>query len=65
MIYLNYTNFDSETQERLISISKKEVHQRYGKELISYAHKYQINYDQLLEEKAILNLYNYDFVFKM
>ena len=65
MIYLNYTNLDSETQEHLISISKKEVHRRYGKELMSYAQKHHVNYEQLLEEEAIRNLYTYHFVFKM
>ena len=37
MIYLNYTNLDKETQERLLSMSKKEVENRFGKQLKSYA----------------------------
>ena len=65
MIYLNYTNLDSETQERLLSMSKKEVENRFGKQLKSYAQQHYVNYDTLLEEEAIRNLYNYNFVFKM
>jgi len=65
MVYLNYTNLDSETQEGLLSMSKKEVENRFGKQLKSYAQHHYINYDTLLEEEAIRNLYNYNFVFNM
>ncbi len=65
MVYLNYTNLDSETQERLLSMSKKEVENRFGKQLKSYAQQQDVNYDTLLEEQAIRNLYNYDFIFNM
>ncbi|MAO37916.1 MAG: hypothetical protein CMP12_18780 [Zunongwangia sp.] len=65
MIYLNYTNLDKETQERLLSMSKEEVEHRFGKQLKNYAQQHYINYDTLLEEEAIRNLYNYNFVFNM
>lgn len=65
MIYLNYTNLDKETQERLLSMSKEEVENRFGKQLKNYAQQQDVNYDILLEEEAIRNLYNYDFVFNM
>ena len=65
MIYLNYTNLDSETQERLLSMSKNEVENRFGKQLKNYAQQHSVNYDKLLEEEAIRNLYNYNFVFHM
>ena len=65
MVYLNYTNLDSETQEGLLSMSKKEVENRFGKQLKSYAQQQDVNYDTLLEEQAIRNLYNYDFIFNM
>ncbi|WP_245758685.1 hypothetical protein [Zunongwangia mangrovi] len=65
MGYLSYTKLDSETQEGLISMSKKEVEIRFGKQLKSYAQHHCANYDKLLEEQTIRNLYNYYFVFKM
>ncbi|MCL6219957.1 hypothetical protein [Zunongwangia pacifica] len=65
MIYLNYTNLDKETQERLLLMSKKEIENRFGKQLKNYARQQEVNYDTLLEEEAIRNLYNYDFVFNM
>ena len=63
MIRLNYNNLDQETQERLLQQSKKEVEQKYGNQLLKYATQNQKNYDALLEEEAIRNLYNLKFIF--
>ncbi|SDQ90155.1 hypothetical protein [Flagellimonas zhangzhouensis] len=37
MVYLNFTNLDSETQERLLSDSKEDVESRSGTELRQFA----------------------------
>ena len=63
MIYLNYNNLDCKTQERLLQQSRKEIEERHGKELHKYAVNYQKDYDAVLEEEAIRNLYNYKFIF--
>jgi hypothetical protein len=63
MVYLNYNNLDGETQERLLKQSKTEIEERHGKELRIYAVNNQMEYDTLLEEEAIRNLYNYKFIF--
>ncbi|WP_108424537.1 hypothetical protein [Flagellimonas amoyensis] len=65
MIYLNFTNLDSETQERLLSSSKEDVESRSGAELRQFAETHDKDYDTLLEEEAMRNLYHYDFVFNM
>ena len=65
MVYLNFTNLDSETQERLLSESKEDVESRSGTELRQFAKNHDKDYDVLLEEEAMRNLYNYDFVFNM
>jgi len=65
MAYLNYTNLDTETQQRLVSVSKKDVEQKFGNDLKRYAKEYHIEYDTLLEEEAIRNLYSYDNVFNI
>lgn len=65
MIFLNYNNLDAETQEYLLGKSKKEVLIKYGKELKTYAVENHIEYETLLEEEAIKNLYNYTFVFNV
>lgn len=65
MVYLNYNNLDEATQKRLLSMSKKDVESRLGEQLKHYAREHVINYDSLLEEEAIRNLYNYDYVFNI
>ena len=63
MVYLNYNNLDGETQERLLKQSRKEIEEKHGKELHMYAVNYQKDYNVVLEEEAIRNLYNYKFIF--
>jgi hypothetical protein len=65
MVYLNYNNLDNDTQLHLISKSKKDVEKRFGEQLRNYAKEHDVNYDTLLEEEAIRNLYNYKYVFKI
>jgi len=63
MIYLNYTNLDTETQERLLSNSKADVEQRMGKDLKAFAIRHHLVYEDVLYEEAVKNLYSYKFVF--
>ena len=65
MVYLNFTNLDSETQERLLSESKEDVESRSGTELCRFAETDDKDYEALLGDEAMRNLYNYDFVFNM
>lgn len=65
MVYLNYTNLDEATQERLLSMSKKEVESRFGKQLKNYAKEHFVNYQTLLKEEAIRNLFNFKFIFNI
>ena len=65
MVYLNYSNLDSKTQERLVSVSKKDVEQKFGNDLKQYAKVHHLEYDALLEEEALRNLYSYRYVFNI
>ncbi len=65
MIHRNYNNLDLETQQRLLSMSKKEVEKRFGEQLRNYAREHVVYYDSLLEEEAIRNLYNYKYTFNI
>lgn len=65
MVYLNYNNLDKETQNRLLSMSKNDVESRFGEQLRNYAREHYVNYQALLEEEAIRNLYNYKYVFNI
>jgi len=65
MIYINYNNLDDETQHNLLSLSKKEIEGKFGKDLKAYAKKHHLKYDDILEEEAIKNLYSYQYVFNI
>lgn len=65
MIYLNYNNLDGETQEQLLRQSKEEIEERHGNELKTYAIIHHLDYEGILEEEAIRNLYTYQYVFNI
>ncbi len=65
MVYLNFTNLDAETQERLIEASKEDVENKFGKQLKQYAKEHYLDYDVLLDEEAMRNLYTYNYVFNI
>ncbi|MBO0356065.1 hypothetical protein J0656_18750 [Muricauda ruestringensis] len=65
MIELSYNNLDEETQNYLRSLSKRDVIRRFGGQLWEYALKYRLDYDELIEEETIRNLYNYRYIFKI
>lgn len=65
MIYLNYTNLDPETQERLLSMSKEAIKKECGKDLEAYAIENELDYDALLEEEALRHLDTYQYVFNI
>ncbi|MGJ8551192.1 hypothetical protein [Winogradskyella wichelsiae] len=51
MVYLNYTNLDNETQERLVSVSNKDVEQKFGNDLKRYAEEHHIEYEYFWKNK--------------
>lgn len=65
MVYLNFTNLDEETQNSLLSNSKKDIEQRFGDDLKAYAKEHHLSYDVLLDEEATRNLYNYHYIFNI
>tara|TARA_R110000744_G_scaffold8679_3_gene28515 strand:+ start:1022 stop:1240 length:219 start_codon:yes stop_codon:yes gene_type:complete len=60
---LNFNNLDRETQEKIMQQSKQEVERKFGEDLKKYAAENYLDYDSLLEEEAIKNLYNQKFKF--
>lgn len=65
MVYLNYNNLDNETQQKLLSNSKEDVEHKFGIDLKEYAKEHHINYEVLLEQEAMRNLYCYEYVFNI
>ena len=49
MIYLNFTNLDEETQQHLMTVSKKDIEQKFGLDLQRYAKRNNVDYQSLLE----------------
>lgn len=65
MIYLNFTDLNAETQERLIANSKEEIKEKYDKDIMDYATKHNTNLDKMLDEEALRNLYSYKYIFNI
>jgi hypothetical protein len=65
MVYLNYNNLNEETKEQLLQDSKKDVEQQFGDDIKSYAEKHYLNYDTMIEEEALRNLYSYKYIFNI
>ena len=59
MIYLNFSDLNGETQERLLESSKKDVEQKFGDDIRNYAKENCPNFDVMIEEEAQRNLYSY------
>ena len=60
---LNFNNLDGETQEKLMQQSRHEVEQKCGADIKVYTRENHLDYETLLEEEAIKNLYNHKFKF--
>lgn len=65
MIYLNYNNLDEETQQHLLSVSKEEIESKFGRDLKIYAKENHMEYETILYEEAVKNLYAYTYVFNI
>lgn len=65
MVYLNYNNLDEETQEHLLSISKEEVESKNSEDLKTSTEENHIEYDTILYEEAVKNLYSYQYIFNI
>lgn len=65
MVYLNYNNLDAETQQHLLSVSKEEVESKNGEDLKTYAKENHIEYETILYEEAVKNLYSYTYIFNI
>lgn len=43
MIYLNFTHLDEETQQHLMTVSKKDIEQKFGLDLKRYAKRNNVD----------------------
>lgn len=55
----------SEKQEELLQVSREHVTHLYGDSIKKYMDETGADYDSLIEEEMIKNLYTYNFVFNI
>lgn len=65
MIYLNFTDLSEEAQERLLESSKEDVEHKFGDAIRKYAKEHCTNFEAMIEEEALKNLYTYTYVFNI
>lgn len=65
MIYLNYSDLNEEAKNRLLENSKKDVAQKFGDDIFKYAESHLSNFETLIEEEAMRNLYSYKYIFNI
>ena len=64
-IEINFNDLNGDSQKRLLEQSKKDVESKFGKSIRDHAKTHLKNYDKLLEEEAIRNLYNLKYRFSV
>lgn len=65
MIHLNFSDLNEEAKERLLESSKKDVLNKFGHDIRSHSKEHHTDFERLIEEEAIRNLYAFSFIFKI
>ena len=65
MIHLNFSDLNEEAQERILESSKKDVTNKFGKEIQRYAKENRADFETMIEEEAMRNLYSFQYHFKI
>ena len=65
MHHLNFNDLNEESQHRLLENSKNDVTVKYGPDIRRFAMENHLDYDKLLEEEAMRNLYALKFTFRV
>ncbi len=65
MVYLNFTDLSEETQNRLLETSKEDVKRKFGEAIRKYVNENHTNFETMIEEEALRNLYSYKYVFNI
>lgn len=65
MVYLNFTDLSEEAQNRLLETSKEDVKRKFGDSIRKYVKENYGNFETMIEEEALRNLYSYTYVFNI
>ncbi|WP_026753653.1 hypothetical protein [Sediminibacter sp. Hel_I_10] len=65
MIHIKFQDLSEEKQEELLQVSRQHVTHIYGESIQKYVDETGADYDSLIDEEMIKNLYTYNFVFNI
>jgi hypothetical protein len=65
MIYLNFSDLSEEAKDRLLESSKQDVRRKFGGDIERYFKRHNTDFEILIEEEAVRNLYTLSYTFKV
>ena len=65
MIYIKFQDLSMEKQEELLKVSRERVTYLFGESIKKYVDETGADYESLIDEEMIKNLYTYNFVFNI
>ncbi len=65
MIYIKFQDLSEEKQEELLQVSREHVTHLFGESIKKYVEETGADYEKLIDEEMIKNLYTYNFVFNI
>lgn len=65
MIYIKFQDLSQEAQEELMQVSREHVEHLFGESIQKHVEETGADYDKLLDEEMLKNLYAYDYVFNI
>lgn len=63
MVHLKFQDLSSEKQEELLQVSREHVTNIFGESIRKYVEVTGEDFNLLIEEETIKNLYTYKFIF--
>ncbi len=65
MIYIKFQDLSEEKQEELLKVSREHVIHLFGESIQKFVDETGADFDKLIDEEMIKNLYTYNFVFNI
>ena len=65
MMYIKFQDLSMEKQEELFQVSREHVISLFEESIQKYVDETGADYDKLIDEEMIKNLYTYNFVFNI
>ncbi|TXN34959.1 hypothetical protein FVB32_10190 [Flagellimonas hymeniacidonis] len=65
MIYIKFQDLSEEKQEELLKVSREHVTYLFGDSIKKYVDKTGADFERLIDEETIKNLYTYDYFFNI